>query len=73
MATVNRATVEALCGKLEKFAAGLSDEERAILKRMIEGEKLSDDALKQVTGGTFSVASAPRLTSASFHAAAGCW
>jgi len=74
MPNINRPVVEQLCNKLEAFSANLSDEERAILKNMLEGHKLSDDALQQVTGGqAFSVASAPRLTASSFHAAAGCW
>jgi hypothetical protein len=75
MATINKQVIEKLCNKLEAFSATLSDEERAAFKNMLEGHGLSDDALKQVTGGMgFNMAAAPaRLSASTFHAAAGCW
>jgi hypothetical protein len=53
MPNINRQVVEQLCNKLKTFSSTLSEEERSILKTVLEGQKeLGDDELNKVTGGT---------------------
>jgi hypothetical protein len=78
MAQINKAVVEQLCAKLEQFSGTLSDDERTAFKSMLEAQGLSDDALKQVSGGAGAqLASAPSLRASFFnqtlHHAAACW
>jgi hypothetical protein len=57
MQNINRQVVEQLCNKLKTFSSTLSDEERSILKTVLEGQKeLGDDELNKATGGTATAA-----------------
>ena len=78
MAQISKAVVQQLCNKLEHFAGTLSEDERAAFKGMLEGQGLSEEALKQVSGGiSAQLAAAPGLSANFFnqalHHAAACW
>ena len=45
MPNINRQVVEQLCNKLKTFSSTLSDEERSILKTVLEGQKELGDEI----------------------------